>query len=382
MKKLLITIVILFTFLEIEICPGQEKLNPEFFIKLQTRTNDRVDTVNLNEIFTYIKPNTNIKINFIKDKMYEVIGIDSPEMLDEILGEIDSLNKIEEKLIDERDYKISLIPEAESTERKKIQDEYNKLIIELVKDPQLELVNKEIQLTLEATIIYKNGKTYYIEIPNYVNTITTIDTSKNNHDKTKVVTSITSRVFRVSTKGFLDNKITDTEIDLINEKLEDGDVVKLEIANNDNKKGIKRKYIKRFVISDYGLKFESSPSVLFINRFSEPKDVDGKAIYPTNFKPAPGVSVVISHIPNPGLGFGTKLLTGFAFGLNVSLLDFEPENNIELGFGFIFCWMNSMVGGGCGLNLNATEKRSYMFISLDFLKTYKTFKPIFSSGEE
>ena len=188
------------------------------------------------------------------------------------------------------------------------------------------------------------------------------------------------RVFRFSRDGSLDYDIINTEIDLVNANLEDGDIVKLEIENDDD--GIKRRYIKRFVISDYGWKFESSPSVLFINRISEPKDVNGKVIYPTTFKPAPGVSALYSYIPNPDVGYVMKLLTGFALGLNVSLIDFDPDNSIELGIGFIGCWMNHMVGVGYGWNFNATEKISYMFISLDFLKTYKTFKPIFSPGEE
>ena len=61
---------------------------------------------------------------------------------------------------------------------------------------------------------------------------------------------------------------------------------------------------------------------------------------------------------------------------------FEVDNNLELGVGFIVYGLNRLVGAGYGWNLHASEKESYYFIALDFLRTFETFRAIFSPEEK
>ena len=348
-------------------CLSQDKLNPVHFIELQKRTNDKIDPLKTGPLLTYIKPGTNIRINFLKDKMRKAIGIDSEDELGNILIKLDSLTALGESLEKEKATAIA----ADSSKEEEIWKKYNEQIKKQVTQPQLKLTKakKQIKLTVKATVTLKNGKTYNVTVPNYYNVVPQNDTT--------IVTSITQRVFQISTKGFRD-RIVDTEIDLVEENLRENDVVKLEIETDDD--GVRRKYIKRFVISEHGWKLEFPPSVLFVKRRHEPKDSTGKEINPSNFKPAPGGSMLLSYKPKGGLL--NQLLTGWSFGVNVSLLDFEIDNNLELGVGFIAYGFNRLLGGGYGWNLHASEKESYFFISLDFLRTFETFKVIFAPGEE
>lgn len=381
MNKSLKTIFVLLVLVGSSQCLAQDKLSPIYFIELQKRTDDKTKTLKLDPIFTYIKPGANIKINFLKDKMRETIGFDS-----DILRKLESLNAIGDSLRKARDKAVAA--EADSSKKIEIREKFESIITKQATKPKLELIKskKEIKLTVKATIILKNGKTYDIEVPNYVNVIQKEDTTviqKDDEDSTRIVSSpivssITQRVFRVSTKG-LQDRIINTEIDVVQERLREGDMVKLEIETDDG--GVKRKYIKRFVISEHGWKLEFPPSMLFIKRKDEPTDsTTGKAINPSDFKPAPGGSMLFSYKPKGGLG--NQLLKGWSFGVNVSLLDFEVDNNLELGVGFIVYGLNRLVGTGYGWNLHASEKESYYFISLDFLRTFETFKAIFSPGEE
>jgi hypothetical protein len=362
MTKSFKAIFMLLILLESSKCLGQDKLNPDYFIKLQKRTDAKIDSLKLDPLLTYIKPGTNIKIKFLENKMREAIGWDSSENL---LRQLGSLNALKESLQEERDKKIEEAIASDTSVKNGIWRKFEQKIDDQVTKPQIKLVeSRAIKLTVKATITLKNGKTYDVTVPNYCNVIPTGDTM--------IVSSITQRVFGFSSEEGFKDRIVNTEIDLVQEHLSENDMVKLELETDDG--GMKRTYIKRFLISEYGWKLEFPPSVLFIKRIHEPKDSTGKEINPSDFKPAPGGSMLFTYKPKGGLG---NQLLGLSFGLNVSLLDFEVDKNLELGVGFVIYWPNRLVGAGYGWNLHASEKKSYWFISLDFLRTFETFKAIF-----
>jgi hypothetical protein len=194
-------------------------------------------------------------------------------------------------------------------------------------------------------------------------------------------TSLAVRKYKINDAGILEDGVVDAEIDLNSQKLSDGDVLDLLIDNNGE--GLQRRYIKRFIISNYGWNVEFPPSLIFVKRTNETLDSLGKPVNPSNFKPAAGGSLLISYTPMEGIG--EKLWKGFGIGINASLVDFERDKDFELGIGLIVYWLNRSVGFGYGWDIHASTgstlfcpERSYYFLSLDFLKAFDTFSGFMS----
>ncbi len=359
-SKISKAIVILIIFAVNNNCFGQDKFNPLHFIQFQIRSDKKIENLGTDPLVSYLKSGTNIRINILKDEISRAIDYDySSEYIQKKLGILDDLNDSLTMVWDE---KMKLA--KNDSMREKIRKNREIQIKRLITNPRSEL-NNVIKFSITAFVILKNGKKYSLSVPNYYNVIQQGDSL--------VKSSITVRKFGIWSNGRHLDDIVDTEIDLFNEKLSDGDAIKIEIETTYN--NIKRKYVKHIVIKEYGWKMEFPPSILFVKRLDEPESDSSNESNPSNFKPAPGGSMLLTYKPKVGLH--NQLLTGWSFGINVSLLDFELENNLELGVGFIIYGLNRSIGGGYGWNLHASEKESYYFISLDFLRTFETFRAIF-----
>jgi len=62
------------------------------------------------------------------------------------------------------------------------------------------------------------------------------------------------------------------------------------------------------------------------------------------------------------------------FGINLSLLDFDPENMTEIGVAPVMSWLDNNLVVGYGFNLSVPENPSYWFIGFNFLHSIDTFE--------
>ena len=106
-----------------------------------------------------------------------------------------------------------------------------------------------------------------------------------------------------------------------------------------------------------------APSFLFIKRTLEPVGIAEK----TNFKPAPGVSLLFGWKARK-CKFWDCLDPGI--GINVSYLDFDTTKEFELGVAWLVSIFSSkpyVLQYGQGLNLHADECKEYYFIGIGFI---------------
>ncbi len=187
-----------------------------------------------------------------------------------------------------------------------------------------------------------------------------------------VTTSISHAPYQLTAEGVINN-LADTELDLISAKLGADDMVKLIVTNHYGT--VARVYEMNFLVSDFGWKLEFPVSLIFVKRISEVVDTAGNPVNPSNFKPAPGGSMVLTYQPVGGVT--KKLFCSFGLGLNASLVNFDLGKDFQLGIGPVFYYLNRSIGVGYGWDLNTTVKREYWFLSLDFLKAFDTFSALF-----
>jgi len=230
----------------------------------------------------------------------------------------------------------------------------------------------QIDLTIQARVILHTGKEYDLSVPGYVraDSEAVLDSQK-----TTRVTSIQHGHYQITSEG-LEDRLVDTEIDIVSANLSDGDVVQFVATNHYG--GAERNYAMRFVISDFGWKMEFPVSMIFVKRINEVTDSTGKPVNPSNFKPAPGGSLLLTYQPMGSIT--KKLFTSFGVGINASLVNFDVGKDFQLGIGPVVYYLNRSIGVGYGWDLNATEKRTFWFLSLDFLKTFDTFSALYKGG--
>ncbi len=133
---------------------------------------------------------------------------------------------------------------------------------------------------------------------------------------------------------------------------------------------------QRFPIGQYkilarGWDFTASESVLFVDRDRESFLPNTTA---SHFKIEPGFSILWQY---DGSKYGKKGIGTFlrpSLGVNSTFLDFETDQNVEVGAGFVVGLLNEQVFLNCGWNLNVPEKPLYWGIGFSFINTAENVK--------
>lgn len=343
---------------------GEPSDSPIAYTLLQLRGRDGVRPIDPDPAFLYIEPLTNIRINFQKEALRKIVRVQDWLRTKD---QVDSLTSVITDVKHKKDSLINLKPLLADS----IRNAYNDPIQHLMnrRDSVVAQQTRSVLLFITALVRLRNGVSYDLEVPSYT-------TIRRDTTGRRELSSRTGRAYMLTEEGELQDRLVDTELDLMSEKLSDGDLIDLVIE--DRADNLVRRYTKRFIVSERGWNLEFPASAVFVKRFREAVDSTGTPINPSNFKPAPGGSMLLSYRPVGSIE--RRLFLGFAVGINASLIDFEKDKDFELGVGFVAYWLNQSVGIGYGWNLHASEKSSYWFLSLDFLKTFQTFSGLVGPG--
>lgn len=122
----------------------------------------------------------------------------------------------------------------------------------------------------------------------------------------------------------------------------------------------------------------AGPQFALVKRFSDVRTATGTE-QPANFKPAVGVNLAARFRPGTSKYWDWFLPS---VGISAHLVDFDPSASaqLEVGVGPSVGWLDEHVHAGVGWNLSIYERRAYWWISLDFLRTFDTFKGLFGGG--
>jgi hypothetical protein len=161
--------------------------------------------------------------------------------------------------------------------------------------------------------------------------------------------------------------------------LQDDDKLKIKVSfekkENEGWKVLSANEMK-FRIRRAGLKMHSSDTLAFVrDSFSK------------NWKPQPGTSVTFGFTfymtkKTPGIArfIGrTWNLLDPRFGVNVTLLDFDEDKNLEIGLGPVFSVMKGAFYIGVGWNFTTSRnKNQYAFFGMSIKEVAKKLKGIIS----
>ncbi|HQT92924.1 MAG TPA: hypothetical protein PL001_12960, partial [Candidatus Kryptobacter bacterium] len=335
---------------------------------LQERTYSGLDSIPLDPVITYISPSTNIRISFSGERLRELL---QQTEVGDIERELDSLRNISDRLVQWKNGKVDSLTEVKSGLTDSIQSAAVDKAIERVMaeyrerqtpvKAEMSRITRglaQVDLTIQARVILHTGKEYDLSVPGYTN----VDSQITEGTKQITTTSIEHGHYRLTPDG-LESGLADTELDLISARLGADDMVRLTVTNHFG--GVARVYEMRFFVSDFGWKLEFPVTMIFVKRIREVTDSAGNAVNPSNFKPAPGGSMLLTYQPIGGVT--KQLFCSFGIGINASLVNFDLGKDFQLGIGPVLYYFNRSVGVGYGWDLNATEKREYWFLSLDFL---------------
>lgn len=112
--------------------------------------------------------------------------------------------------------------------------------------------------------------------------------------------------------------------------------------------------IGSYELRDTRWKVKVSDSFLLIDRINQPNTSDNEDVSPSNYKGAPGVSLLLTRRND---GSDRNKLVNFlepSIGINVSYVDFSRNDDVEIGAGLILGLFNNKVFFTGGLNLNST----------------------------
>lgn len=127
---------------------------------------------------------------------------------------------------------------------------------------------------------------------------------------------------------------------------------------------------------DYGVSFSTSPQFVLIKRASDVRTATA-AEKPSNFEPAPGAMFSARlHILDR---VGDWLIP--SVGLAAHIPDFDPRNSLEIGLGPGIGLLDDHLHAGLAWDLSVPDHRQYWWISLDFLRTEKTFSHLFGGQQ-
>lgn len=198
------------------------------------------------------------------------------------------------------------------------------------------------------------------------------------------------RIVRDRISQDLKRRISDARVHLRDAQLVHGDFVniivtvtvpriqslKLDSGSPTELTTIEERFTLRVI--ERGWSYSTRPQFALVKRLSDVTMGTSKDS-PSNFKPAPGVLLNFRYKRNP---YWTEWAIP-SVGIAAFAVDFDPAKTFELGVGPSIGLLNDFVHLGAGINVSydgALYRRSYYFISLDFLKTFDTFSVLFGGG--
>ena len=124
--------------------------------------------------------------------------------------------------------------------------------------------------------------------------------------------------------------------------------------------------IAEIYVKNFGFRREVVDSFLLVKQLHE-SDTNT-----SNFKGAPGFSLLWSYGFRPGESKALWHALDLSWGVNVSYVDFDPKKEIEIGVAGVLGLFHNQIHGGCGLNLNVVgSDRPYCFVGFSFAKIYE-----------
>lgn len=104
-----------------------------------------------------------------------------------------------------------------------------------------------------------------------------------------------------------------------------------------------------------GWQVNVADSFLLVNRIDEPNSEENTDVSPSNFKGAPGVSLLLTHRRTNDKNTVVNFLEP-SIGVNVSYMDFSRNDDVEIGAGIVIGLFNNKLFFSGGLNLNSTAQ--------------------------
>lgn|GEM_PF-1297679 len=192
------------------------------------------------------------------------------------------------------------------------------------------LMDSETRVKVDIEVIRKSGKRFEIPLPTYSHLPDsgTIAYNSPNYDPNKNITP------------------KDTYIDLQKWAVEPGGELRLRIYDDINYSYVLERHIP---IKKHGLSGNLSFPILSVQRAGDHPGGLGA-----------GISYTIRYIQPE-----RNLLNKLGFGLNLSFLDFDPDQKIEVGLGFVLSFPDDLFHIGVGKNLTVKKDPGYYFLGIN-----------------
>jgi len=205
-------------------------------------------------------------------------------------------------------------------------DYRSSIIIEFVDS----LLVGQTRVKMKVEVIRKNGGKFEIPLPtySYLTDSGTITYDAKDHDPKS------------------DIPLKATYINLQKWAIEPGDELHLKIYDDINYAYVFERYIQ---VKKHGLGGNISFPILSVQRAGDHPGGLGA-----------GISYTIRYIK-----WEKNLLNKLGFGANFSFLDFEPDQKIEIGLGFVLTFPDDLFQIGVGKNLTVKDDSGYYFFGIN-----------------
>lgn len=121
----------------------------------------------------------------------------------------------------------------------------------------------------------------------------------------------------------------------------------------------------RYTVQKIGWEVSITDSFMLVEQFDKPEDST------ESFSGAAGANLLYRY--HHGDSIKAK---DISFGINVSYLDFDDSNEIEIGVGIVLGFLDDNIFFTAGRNLNTEENQGYMGIGFSFVNLASTFNEI------
>ncbi|WP_299526743.1 hypothetical protein [Winogradskyella sp.] len=166
-------------------------------------------------------------------------------------------------------------------------------------------------------------------------------------------------------------------INLKKERASEGDILYIYVAleetqrrKNSDKGGTKQIIlpIGTYELRNTKWQVNISDSFFLVDRINEPDNQTVDNVSPSNFKGAPGVSLLLTYRRDGGEKNSFINFIEPSIGINVSYLDFSTSDDVEIGTGLLVGFFNKkiFVTGGINLNQTGNSDESPMYWGVGF----------------
>lgn len=234
------------------------------------------------------------------------------------------------------------------------------------------------EITVEARVIPRQGQPFDMPVSGYTTVReeiqeqpgkeaeneSALDGGSATIERRTITTSVETRFFRLVCDSdacekleISTNTVQNAVVDLSAADLKEGDRVRVTVTNHSP---VLSSLTWEFEIRNMGVRRNESPTVLFIKRTDSPS---GQNQLESNFKPAPGVSLLFGYTSRSR--FWNWL--GLEIGINGSFVDFVDNQSLEVGVGPAVSLLGGSIQATIGWNLNVDAGRFYWSLGFGFL---------------